>query len=150
MFCFRRSQALCATAGAMLRAHGNRNIGNIGMDEEITRWLTKQDAKYRTEAEALIVRIRALAPAAPLRFHGAAILGFGTGADDFMLIGLAVRKDGIRFYANAAVLAQHKATLGKRLSGKTCVTLKHASDLEPKLLDTIVKESLKAKSIAAE
>lgn len=67
-----------------------------------------------------------------------------------MLIGLAVRKNGICFYANAVVSAQHKAALGKRLSGKTCVTLKRASDPAPKLLDALITAGLKAKMMTAE
>jgi hypothetical protein len=45
-------------------------------------------------------------------------------------------------YANVHTLAQYKAALGRILTGKSCVTLKRAADIDDKLLKKIVAGSL--------
>ena len=111
------------------------------------QWLACKAPKYRDEAKALLSRIKGAAGKAKIGIDRHSILGFGCGSDGYPLIALAVRKDGLRLYANTFVLAEHKAALGKRLAGKGCVTLKRAADIDDKLLVRIVKGSLAAKAL---
>lgn len=112
------------------------------------QWLASQDARFRAEAEALHGRIVAIVPKAPVEVTS--MLGYGRGSDGFAQLAFAVRKDGLRLYGNVGVLARHKAALGRRLTGKSCVTLKRADELDEALLRTIVRESLAADRITAE
>ena len=113
-------------------------------------WLAAKDPKYRGEAAALLARLKDKVGEAEVRIDGHAILGFGRGSDGYALIALTVRKDGLRLYANVGELAKHKAALGKSLTGKSCVTLKRASDIDDKLLDRIVRGSFEAEAISRE
>ena len=114
----------------------------------ITRkWLAEKDAKYRGEAQSLLERMTAEAGNAKVSVDRHGILGFGQGADGYPLVALTVRKDGLRLYANTVELAKHKAALGRKLTGKSCVTLKRAADIDDKLLSQIVKGSLANKAL---
>ena len=114
---------------------------------QIDEWAASKDQKYRGEAEALAARLEARAGKAEISIDRHGILGFGRGADGYPLIGLTVRKDGLRLYANIYALAEHKAALGKKHTGKSCVTLKRAADLDDTLLDKIVRGSLAASAM---
>jgi hypothetical protein len=111
------------------------------------KWLAEKDPKFRDEAQSLLERMTADAGNAKVSVDRHGILGFGEGADGYPLVALTVRKDGLRLYANTFELAKHKAALGKTLTGKSCVTLRRASDIHDKLLSKIVKGSLAAKAL---
>jgi hypothetical protein len=123
-------------------------MARIGNKAFLDAWDGPRSSKYRTEAEVLFRRIRAIAPAAELSADRTGI-GFGRGDDGYCLVGLAIRADGLRYYANPGVLAKHRTKLGKMLKGKCCVTLKHANELDEVLLRRITTASLKKPRIAA-
>jgi hypothetical protein len=111
-------------------------------------WDGPRSSKYRPEAEILFRRIRAIAPSAELSSDRTGI-GFGRGTDGYCLVGMAIRADGLRYYANPGELAKHKTRLGKMLKGKCCVTLKRADDIDESLLRRITKASLTKPRMAA-
>ncbi len=113
-------------------------------------WIDERDPKYREEARKLIDRIRAIAPNAPVIVRNDGLAGFGDSGDGYFLIGLAVRKDGLRLYASVRELKNHTEALGKKLTGKSCVTLKRGDDLDDELLTQIVEGSLAAPAMAVE
>jgi hypothetical protein len=110
----------------------------------LVSWNTARGSKHRGEAETLFKRIRAIAPKAELSVDKHGIIGFGRGADNFPLVCMTIRADGLRFYASPPVLAKQKAKLGKHLTGKSCVTLKRSAELDDALLTRIVEGSLAA------
>ena len=111
------------------------------------QWLASKDPKYRDEAAALLRRIKKTAGKAETSVDRHSIFGFGRGSDGYAKLALAVRKDGLRLYANIFVLAKHKAALGEALTGKSCVTLKRAADIDDKLLARLVTASLAAPAL---
>ena len=87
--------------------------------EVIDTWLATKEARYREQAHELLARMAAKVGKAEVSVDKHGILGFGRGSDGFPLLALAVRRDGLRLYANIFVLMQHKAALGKTLTGKS-------------------------------
>jgi len=116
----------------------------------LEEWIESRDPKYREEACKLLDRIAAIAPDAPVIVRNDGMAGFGDSGDGYFLIGMAVRKDGLRLYANVRELKKHTEALGKKLTGKSCVTLKRSDDLADDLLAQIVTGSLAAPSMAVE
>jgi uncharacterized protein YdhG (YjbR/CyaY superfamily) len=116
----------------------------------LEEWIESRDPKYREEARTLLGRITAIAPEAPVIVRNDGLAGFGDSGDGYFLIGMAVRKDGLRLYASVRELKNHTEALGKKLTGKSCVTLKRSDDLTDDLLVPIVTGSLSAPSIAVE
>jgi len=110
-------------------------------------WLAGKDARYRGEAEILLAQMQKAAGKVEVTVDKHSILGLGRDSKNYPKIALTVRKDGLRLYANVSVLAKYKAALGKTLTGKCCVTLKRAADIDGKLLARIVKDSLAANGL---
>jgi hypothetical protein len=115
-----------------------------------SKWLASRDVKFRGEAAIMLSRLQAAAGDSKTTVDKHAIIGLGQGSDGYPKIALAVRKDGLRLYANIHVLAKHQSALGKKLTGKSCVTLKRAADLDDKLLARIVQGSLAAAGLCEE
>jgi hypothetical protein len=110
----------------------------------VSEWVAGQDSRFRGEAATLAERIARRAAASEVRVDRHGILGFGCGADGHPLVALAVRKDGLRLYANVAVVAAQAAALGRKRTGKSCISLRRAADIDDDLLTSIVDGSLQS------
>ena len=64
-----------------------------------------------------------------------------------MLLGFAVRSAGVTLYASADVLMDHVDELGKKKTGVTCLRLRKMADVDTKVLNDIVRRSLKKKQM---
>jgi hypothetical protein len=80
--------------------------------KQIEEWTVSKERKYRGEAKAFPARLKTRAGKAEIRVDRHGILGFGDRR--YQLIGLTVRKDSLRLYANIYALAAHKACLARR------------------------------------
>lgn len=114
----------------------------------IEEWLETRDPKYQMEARSFLAKVNSIAPDVQPEVKSDGIVGFGSGADGYFLLAFTVRKDGLRMYANVRELAKHKEALGRKLTGKSCVTLKKVTEIDDELLTTIVKSSLAARAMA--
>lgn len=115
------------------------------------------DEPRRSEVKELYDFIRATVPkCAPYIESG--MIGFGkyhyvypSGREgDWMLIGLASQKNYISLYVCAVVdggqyvAEKYKAKLSKASIGKSCIHVKHASDIDKKVLADILRDAVKA------
>ncbi len=111
----------------------------------------------RSEVKELYVFIRATVPKlAP--FIESGMIGFGkyhyvypSGREgDWMLIGLASQKNYISLYVCAVadggqyLAEKYKSKLSKASIGKSCIRIKHASDIDKKVLKDILHNAVKA------
>ena len=113
----------------------------------------QKDEQTRTDCRA-IIELMSAATKAPPKMWGAAIVGFGSttlkypsGRElDWMLCGFSPRKANLTLYMPGPLeaLAAQLAKLGKHSTGKGCLYIKRLSDVDPKVLKSMVEASLKA------
>ncbi|HTP11586.1 MAG TPA: DUF1801 domain-containing protein [Anaerolineae bacterium] len=110
---------------------------------------TIQDESRRKDCEALAKLMRK-ATKEPPKMWGTSIVGFGSyhykydsGREgDACLTGFSSRKDAMSIYL--ACLPQHEALLaklGKYKMGKGCLYIRQLSDVDPKILEELVKRA---------
>jgi hypothetical protein len=88
------------------------------------------------------------------KMWGSAIIGFGSrklkyesGRElDWMKIGFSPRKGSISLYLTSLeTLADELAKFGKYKTGKGCIYVKRLDDIDQKVLEKMIKKSLKGK-----
>lgn len=90
---------------------------------------------------------------APAKMWGASIVGFGsytyryeTGrTGDWPLVGFSPRKQNLTLYIMAGFgeYEDLMAKLGKHKTGKSCLYINRLNDIDMKVLETLVKASVK-------
>jgi len=120
----------------------------------VTGFLAKvKDPAQRADAKALIDLMQR-ATGEPAKMWGPSIIGFGTyhyvydtGREgDMPLAGFSPRKGATVLYrlAGAPGSAPLLAKLGKHTTGKGCLYIKKLADVDPKVLEQLVKKSVAA------
>ena len=110
------------------------------------------DANVREDCWKIVEVMKNATNAEP-KMWGASIVGFGnihlkyeSGREvDLMEIGFSPRKQNITLYlTNGAVLDEKLlANLGKHKTGKGCLYFKRLSDIDEKVLEKLIKDSVK-------
>jgi hypothetical protein len=113
---------------------------------------TIDDAQKRQDAFTILAMMEATTKA-KAKMWGPAIIGFGdkhlvydNGREvDWFIMGFSPRKQNFALYVSAAVKDEQGllATLGKHKTGKGCLYINKLSDVDGKVLQTILKEGLK-------
>jgi hypothetical protein len=116
-----------------------------------------QDETRRKECEAL-AKVMAKATKQPAKMWGSSIVGFGSyhyryesGREgDICVVGFSSRKSDITLYGLKAAPRQEELLpkLGKHKTGKGCVYIKRLSDIDLKVLETLIAEAAAAKNLA--
>ena len=112
------------------------------------------DETKRADAEVLVKLMQGASGEKP-KMWGPSIIGFGSihyrydsGREgDMPLIGFSPRKAASVLYGAIGFVGAEKllATLGKHTTGKGCLYIKKLSDVDQKVLQTLVVKSLAAK-----
>ena len=113
----------------------------------ITKHLATVAEKYRETAQQLHAFITKRSGKHAVELRSGGVIAYGIGSDDFMLLGFAVRSAGVTLYASADVLMDHAGELGKKKTGVTCLRLRKMADVDTKVLNDIVRRSLKKKQM---
>jgi hypothetical protein len=111
---------------------------------------TIQDEARRTDCEAL-AKLMTKATKEPPTMWGSSIVGFGSyhykydsGREgDACLTGFSSRKDAISIYL--ACLPKHEtllSQLGAYKAGKGCLYIRRLSDVDPKILEQLIKSAV--------
>lgn len=113
---------------------------------------TVPDDERRKDCQAL-VKLMKQASGAPAKMWGPSIVGFGTyhyvyasGREgDWPLVGFSPRKQDLTLYIMAGVerFPDLMKKLGKHKTGVSCLYLKRLSDVDLKVLEKLVKESVR-------
>ena len=111
-----------------------------------------EDKQKRADAKKVASMMRA-ATGSRAKMWGAAIVGFGSyhynyasGREgDWMLVGFSPRKQNLTLYIMPGFKAFDAlmAKLGKHSTGKSCLYIKRLSDVDEKVLEQLVVESVK-------
>jgi hypothetical protein len=109
------------------------------------------DEQQRDDSRAIVKMMRKVTGEKP-RMWGPAIIGFGSmtlkyasGRElDWMKIGFSPRKGNIVLYGMAAH-ADAAKDLGKFKTGKGCLYIKRLADVDQKVLEKLIKDSLSKK-----
>lgn len=111
-----------------------------------------EDELRRSDCEAL-AKIMAKATKQKPKMWGTAIVGFGThhykyesGREgEICLVGFSSRKNDISIYGIGSAPAQEEllAKLGKHKRGKGCLYIGKLKDVDPKVLEQLIKTSVK-------
>jgi hypothetical protein len=112
----------------------------------------QKDERTRNDCRAIIALMSA-ATKAPPKMWGPAIVGFGSrrltypsGRElDWMICGFSPRKANLTLYLPASLeaLAPRLTKLGQYTTGKGCLYIKRLSDVDMKVLKSVVEASLK-------
>jgi len=110
------------------------------------------DEQQRIDSKAIVEIMRRISGEEP-KMWGDAIIGFGllhlkyaSGRElDSPKIGFSPRKTSISLYVtcDAASHAATLAKLGKHKTGKGCIYIKRLADIDLKILEKLVKDSVK-------
>lgn len=110
-----------------------------------------EDAARRRDCEAL-VKLMSKAAKHPPKMWGSSIVGFGSyhyeyasGREgDSCLTGFSSRKGDISVYLTANVLGQQEllSRLGKHKAGKGCLYVRKLSDVDLKILERLVADTV--------
>jgi hypothetical protein len=124
-------------------------------DASVEKFLNSlDDAQQREDAYKLLEMMRRLTGEEP-KMWGTAIVGYGlrtyrspaTGREvDWMRIGFSPRKGNLSLYVlhyNDPKQTELLAKLGKHKTGKGCLYIKRLSDVDVKVLERVIKASLK-------
>ncbi len=114
------------------------------------------DEQQRTDAFAVREMMGRITGEKP-KMWGASIVGFGnmvytspaTGREvDWLKVGFSPRKENLSLYVLNGSQQQEKLLekLGKHKTGKSCLYIKRLSDVDEKVLEKLVKASLKRKA----
>lgn len=111
-----------------------------------------RDEQQRIDALKVLEMMRRLSGEEPVMW-GSAIIGFGaqmlryaTGRElDWPLTGFSPRKGNLSLYvlAGRAVEAELLRKLGPHKAGVSCLYIKRLADVDGKILEKLIKESLK-------
>jgi Domain of unknown function (DU1801) len=114
-----------------------------------------QDDTRRKDCEAL-VKLMAKASGHPPKMWGSSIVGFGSlhyqyesGREgDICLVGFSSRKGDISLYGLRAGASEADPfpNLGKHKTGKGCLYIRRLSDIDLKVLESLVAAAVAAKS----
>jgi hypothetical protein len=109
------------------------------------------DKQVQEDCQAL-VKLMQKASGYPARMWGTAIVGFGqyhykydSGREgDMCLVGFSPRKQNITLYVMAGAPGQDTLLkkLGKHKTGKGCLYLKKLEDVDPGVLEGIIKQAI--------
>jgi hypothetical protein len=113
------------------------------------------DEEQQADAKEIAKMMKRITGDKP-KMWGSSIIGFGkkvyrspaTGREvDWMKIGFAPRKGSLSLYVLNGSPDQEKllAKLGKHRTGKGCLYIKRLSDVDEKVLEGLIKETLKKK-----
>ena len=114
------------------------------------------DEEQRSDAIKILEMMEKLTGDKP-KMWGASIIGFGnmvytspaTGREvDWLKIGFSPRKGNLSLYVLNGSPKQEKLLekLGKYKTGKGCLYIKRLSDVDEKVLEKLIKESLRRKA----
>jgi len=111
-----------------------------------------KDKQKRADAKKVASMMRA-ATGSRAKMWGTAIVGFGSyhykyasGREgDWMLVGFSPRKQSLTLYIMPGFKAFDTlmAKLGKHSTGKSCLYIKRLSDVDEKVLEKLIVESVK-------
>lgn len=110
-----------------------------------------EDKQKRADARKIASMMRA-ATGSRAKMWGTAIVGFGSyhykyasGREgDWMLVGFSPRKQNLTIYIMPGFKAFDKlmAKLGKHSTGKSCLYIKRLADVDEKVLEKLIAESV--------
>jgi hypothetical protein len=121
-------------------------------DASVEHFLDSVDAARRQDCNSIVALMQKITKSPP-KMWGASIIGFGSytykyesGREgDWMLVGFSPRKQNLTLYimAGFAEYEELMVTLGKYTTGKSCLYIKQLSDIDMKVLEKLVKASVK-------
>ena len=127
-------------------------------DNSVDEYIDAIEDETRRQDCATLVRLMSKATKQPAVMWGSSIVGFGSyhyryesGREgDSCLLGFSSRKGDISLYGLHAALnnQQLMSSLGKTKSGKSCLYIRKLSDVDMKVLETLIKEAASAKDKA--
>jgi hypothetical protein len=110
------------------------------------------DPRKRSDCES-VMRIMRAATGSPARMWGTSIIGFGSYDYEYasghkgswMLCGVSPRKRDLTIYimSGFADFAVRMKRLGKFRTGKSCLYIKSLADVDQKLLQALIEDSVK-------
>lgn len=120
-------------------------------DESIGTFLSKVPEDKRSDCKEIISLMKRITRSEP-RMWGPGILGFGSyhykyesgHEGDAPLVGLSPRKQNITIYLSAGFSEREKlmTKLGKHKTGKGCLYIKKLEDVDVKILQKLIEESV--------
>ncbi len=121
-------------------------------EQSVDSYLDKiPDEKIRYDCQALI-KLMKKATGFPPKMWGTAIIGFGqyhykydSGREgDMCMIGFSPRKQNLSLYVKAGFPGQDELLkkLGKHKDGKGCLYVKKLEDIDPDVLEGLIKQSV--------
>ncbi len=125
----------------------------VATNASVDRFLgTVEDKEMRSDCEQLVKLMSGATKAEP-RMWGTGIVGFGerrlkyaSGRElDWMLIGFAPRKTNLVVYLMDGYdrRSEQLARLGKHKVGKSCLYLNRLADVDMKVLNGMIKDSIR-------
>jgi Domain of unknown function (DU1801) len=111
-------------------------------DASVEKFLASVDEHRRSDC-AVVVALMQKITKSPPKMWGASIIGFGQY--DWPLVAFSPRKQNLTLYIMAG-FAEYEglmAALGKHTTGKSCLYIKQLSDIDMKVLEKLVKASVK-------
>ena len=122
-------------------------------DASVAQFLAQQPDARRADCEA-VLRMMEAATGEPAQMWGSSIVGFGRYAYtnstkktyEWPLVGFSPRKNDLTLYIMPGFdgFAELMAKLGKHKTGKSCLYLKKLADVDRKVLEKLIKGSVKA------
>jgi hypothetical protein len=121
-------------------------------ETSVDAFLDKVPAAQRDDSRAIVKMMERFSGDSP-KMWGTAIIGFGStrlkydsGRElDWMKIGFSPRKAALTLYGLPATDERFAKRLGKHTTGKGCLYIKKLSDIDTKVLEEMIKTSLKNK-----
>lgn len=121
-------------------------------DADVSAFIDKVEDEQKRKDCYKLVELMTRVSGAPPKMWGGSIVGFGTyhykyksGREgDWMLCGFSPRKTSISVYTmcdvekNGEILSK----LGKYKTGKSCLYIKRLSDIDEKVLEELVQDSI--------
>lgn len=124
-------------------------------DNSVDEYIGAIEDETRRQDCATLVKLMSKATKQPAVMWGSSIVGFGSyhyhyesGREgDSCLLGFSSRKGDISLYGLHATPdhEQLMSSLGKTKSGKSCLYIRKLSDVDMKVLETLIKDAAAAK-----
>lgn len=122
----------------------------------VAGFLNKLDSEQQRQDSAAIIEMMKKASGEEPKMWGSSIIGFGnmrykspaTGREvDWMKVGFSPRKANLSLYVGVGSKAQQEALkkLGKFKTGKGCLYINKLSDVDEKVLKTMIENAMKGK-----
>jgi len=125
-------------------------------DASVAQYLAAIESEERRQDCEALVRLMQKVTGEPARMWGTGIVGFGTrhyryesGREgDICRVGFASRKGDISLYGSGSAPWREEllAQLGKHKTGKGCLYIRRLSDIDAKILEKLVAESVSSQS----